>query len=98
MPRPLSQKTGDPFDDLRLPINAWKALEGAHITNLKQLRALAPLIDTIRGMDPETAQVIKDRLDRLAARRTVRVRLIFPKQRHRELDRSRDAGSRRSHL
>jgi hypothetical protein len=96
MLRPLSQKTDDPFDGLRLPINAWKALEDAHVTNLKQLRALAPLIDTIRGMDPETAQVIKDRLDRLASRKTVRVRLLFPKQRHREPRRA--AGSRRSHL
>jgi hypothetical protein len=97
MPRPPSQNTDDPFDALRLPINAWRALEGAHITNLKQLRALAPLIETIRGMDPETAQVIKDRLDRLAARRTVRVRLIFPKQRHREPDPGRSGGRRRSH-
>jgi hypothetical protein len=35
--------------------------------------------------------VINNRLERLAARRTVRVRLIFPKRPHRKLQ-----GSRRS--
>jgi hypothetical protein len=97
MPRSLYQYQDDPFDGLLLPTNAWKALENADIINLKQLRALAPLIETIRGIDLETAQVIKDRLARLAARRTVRVRLIFPKQRHREPDRRRSGGRRRSH-
>ncbi|MGF9764011.1 hypothetical protein AAII07_53780 [Microvirga sp. 0TCS3.31] len=92
MPRSLYQYQDDPFDGLLLPTNAWKALENAHIINLKQLRALAPLIETIRGIDLETAQVIKDRLARLAARRTVRVRLIFPKQRHREPDRKEIRG------
>jgi hypothetical protein len=39
--------------------------------------------------------VINDRLDRLAARRTVRVRLIFPKQPHPKAERRRDGGRRR---
>ncbi|KLK89582.1 hypothetical protein AA309_30655 [Microvirga vignae] len=94
MPRTLSQNPDDPFDGLLLPMNAWKALEDAHITNLKQLKILAPVIQTIRGIDPETAQVIKDRLDRLAARRTVRVRLIFPKKPNRTTDCRRAGGSR----
>ena len=33
-------------------------------------------------MNPESAQVIRDRLDRMAARRTFRVRLLFPKRPH----------------
>ena len=82
MPRTLSQTPDDPFDGLLLPISAWKALEAAKITSLGQLKAVAPQLRQIRGMDPEAAQVIADRLDRLAARRTVRVRLIFPKQPH----------------
>ena len=82
MPRTLSQTPDDPFDGLLLPISAWKALEAAKITSLEQLKAVAPQLRQIRGMDPEAAQVINDRLDRLAARRTVRVRLIFPKQPH----------------
>jgi hypothetical protein len=97
MPRSQPQNPDDPFDGLRLPMNAWKALEDAQITNLTQLKALAPLIEQIRGMDPETARVIRDRLERLAARRTVRVRLIFPKQSRREPERRRAAGSQRSH-
>ena len=96
MPQDRSQNPDDPFDGLRLPVSAWKALEDARITSLKQLEALAPLIDQIRSIDPETAQVIKDRLDRLTAGRTVRVRLIFPKPSHRKTGRGRAHGSRRS--
>jgi hypothetical protein len=82
MSRALSQHPDDPFGLLHLPIDAWKALEDAKITNLEQLKSVAPRLEQIQGMDPETAQIIKDRLDCLAARRTVRVRLIFPKQPH----------------
>jgi hypothetical protein len=96
MPRASSKNPDDPFDGLLLPVSAWKALEDARITSLKQLKALAPLIDQIQGIDLETAQVIKDRLDRLAARRTVRVRLIFPKPSHRKTGRGLVHGSRRS--
>jgi hypothetical protein len=96
MPRASSKNPDDPFDGLHLPVSAWKALEDARITSLTQLKALAPLIDQIRSIDPETAQVIKDRLDRFATRRTVRVRLIFPKPPHRTTGRGQSHGSRRS--
>lgn len=96
MPRASSKNPDDPFDGLHLPVSAWKALEDARITSLTQLKALAPLIDQIQGIDPETAQVIKDRLGRFAARRTARVRLIFPKPPHRTTGRGRAHGSRRS--
>jgi hypothetical protein len=96
MPQGCSKNCDDPFGGLRLPVSAWKALEDARITSLKQLKALAPLIDQIRSIDPETAQVIKDRLDRFATRRTVRVRLIFPKPPHRTMRRGQTHGSRRS--
>jgi len=95
MPRTLSQTPDDPFDGLLLPISAWKALEAAKITSLEQLKAVAPQLRQIRGMDPEAAQIINDRLDRLAARRTVRVRLIFPKQPHPKTERRRAGGRRR---
>ena len=95
MPRTLSQTPDDPFDGLLLPISAWKALEAAKISSLGQLKAMAPQLGQIRGMDPEAAQVIIDRLDRLAARRTVRVRLIFPKQPHPKTERRRAGGRRR---
>jgi hypothetical protein len=76
--RPMSPE--DPFRGLLLPVEAWKAIDDAHITSLEQLKALAPIIGQIPRMDPDAAQIIQDRLDRLAARRTVRVRLIFPKR------------------
>ena len=80
MPRGALKPDNDPFDGLRLPLSAWRALESARITSLAQLKALAPLIEQVPGIEPRTAEVIKDRLDRLASRRTVRVRFIFPKR------------------
>jgi hypothetical protein len=75
-----NKPSDDPFDGLRLPMSAWRALERAQITTLDQLKAIAPRIETVPGIDPESAQIIKDRLDRMASKRTVRVRLIFPKR------------------
>ena len=91
MPRSPSQNPHDPFDGLLLPVSAWKALEDAKIISLEQLKTIAPRLEQIRGMDAETAQIIQDRLDRLAAKRTVRVnRLIFPKKPHRKTRRRRN--------
>jgi hypothetical protein len=90
MPRSPSQNPDEPFDGLLLPMSAWKALEDAKISSLEQLKTIAPRLEQIRGMNPETAQIIKDRLDRLAARRTVRVRLIFPKHLRRKTRRKRN--------
>jgi hypothetical protein len=73
-----------------LPMSAWKALEDAKIIRLDQLKAVAHRLEQIQGMDPETAQVIKDRLARLSARRTVRVRLIFLKRSHRKTEHRRN--------
>jgi hypothetical protein len=72
----------DPFEGLYLPVSAWKALEEAHITSLEQLKTMVPVIEQIHGIGPEMAQVIRDRVDLLATRRIVRVRLIFPKGSH----------------
>jgi hypothetical protein len=96
MPRACSHDSDNPFDGLLLPMDAWKALEEAHITSLEQLKTVVPRLEQILGVDPEIAQVIKNRLERLAARRTVRVRLIFPKQPHRETGRRGVQDSRRS--
>jgi hypothetical protein len=80
MPQGVSKLPDDPFDGLRLPLSAWRALESARITSLDRLKALAPLIEQVPGIEPRTADVIKNRLDLLASRRTVRVRFIFPKR------------------
>ena len=74
----------DPFEGLCLPVSAWKALEEAQISNLEQLKTIVPVIEQIHGIGPEMAQVIRDRVELLATRRIVRVRLIFPKRSRRE--------------
>jgi len=89
MPRSPLQNPDDPFDGLLLPMSAWKVLEDAQITSLEQLKTPAPQLEPIRSIDPETAQVINERLDRLTVRRTLRVRLIFPKKPRRKPGRRR---------
>jgi hypothetical protein len=83
MPQAHPQSPGDPFPGLLLPIEAWKAVDAAHITSLEQLRGLASRIREMPSIAPDLARIIKDRLDRLTARRMVRVRLIFPRRAHR---------------
>ena len=92
----MPQPPNDPFDGLRLPVSAWKVLDAAHITSLKQLKIVAPQLAHIPGVDLESAHVISDRLERLAARRTVRVRLIFPKRFYHQAGRRRAHSSRHS--
>ena len=84
MPPASPEIADDPFEGLCLPMSAWKALEEAHITGLAQLKTMMPVIEQIHGIGPEMAQVIRDRLERLDARRIVRVRLIFPKRPRRD--------------
>ena len=84
MPPAKPEISDDPFDGLRLPVSAWKALEEAHITGLAQLKTMMLVIEQIHGIGPEMAQVIRDRLEILATRRIIRVRLIFPRRSHRE--------------
>lgn len=79
--RPISPE--DPFPGLLLPIEAWKAIDAAHITSLGQLKGLASQISEMPSIAPDLARIIKDRLDRLTGKRTVRVRLIFPRRVHR---------------
>lgn len=84
MPHAIPKIADDPFEGLCLPVSVWKALEEARITSLEQLKAMTPVIEEIQDIGPEMAQLIRDRLEHLAMRRTVRVRLIFPKRSHRE--------------
>ena len=79
--RPMSPE--DPFPGLLLPIEAWKAIDAAHITSLEQLKGLASQISEMASIAPDLARIIQDRLDRLTTKRTVRVRLIFPRGAHR---------------
>jgi hypothetical protein len=65
------------------------------VISLDQLKTVAHQLEQIQGMDPGVAQIIKDRLGRLTARRTVRVRLIFPKRLQREMERRRNRPQRK---
>ena len=96
MPQAVSKFPEDPFNGLLLPLKVWKVIDEARITSLEQLKAWAPLIDRFPGIDPGIAEVIRDRLERLAARRTVRVRLVFSKGPHCKPERGRAHGRRRS--
>lgn len=80
MHQPAPKKSADPFEGLMLTRNAWKALEDADIRSLKQMIAMAPHIEYALRTDRDTVRVIKKALDRLAARRILRVRLAFPKR------------------
>jgi hypothetical protein len=64
-------------------MEAWKGIDAAHITSLEHLKGLASRISAMPSIAPDLARIIKDRLDRLTAKRTVRVRLIFPRRVHR---------------
>jgi hypothetical protein len=80
MPQAVPVSPDDPFDGLLLPVEAWKFIDEAQIASLEELKALAPLIERLPGAGSEIADVINDRLKRLTARRTVRVRLVFSKR------------------
>ena len=96
MPQALPQSPEDPFRGLLLPMEAWRALDDARITSLEQLKALAPRISEVPSIGPDIAEIITDRLDRLIARRRVRVRLVFPKRAHPKPERRRAQGARLS--
>ena len=83
MPQVCPMPSEDPFPGLLLPVEAWKAIDEARITSLEQLKSLASLIREIPSIAPDLVQTIRDRLDRLTTKRTVRVRLIFPRGAHR---------------
>jgi 3-methyladenine DNA glycosylase/8-oxoguanine DNA glycosylase len=56
-----------PIRGLRLPLNAWNALRREDIATLDQLRAVADHLETLPGIGPKTAQIIREELARLAS-------------------------------
>jgi hypothetical protein len=55
-----------PIPGLRLPRNAWLALERAGITTLDQLTAVVDRIEHVAaGIGPKSAQSIRAEVDRL---------------------------------
>jgi hypothetical protein len=54
-----------PIQGLRLPRNAWHALQRQNITTLDQLRAMADRVHRFEGIGPKTAQIIRAELARV---------------------------------
>jgi hypothetical protein len=58
-----------PIAGLYLPFATWRVLLSAGITTLDQLRAVADRLETLPGIGPKTAQIIREELARVAASR-----------------------------
>ena len=62
----VNQSYHGPIRGLRLPQNAWQALQNAAIGTLDELKAVAVQIEQLPGVGPKTAQVIRAELNRVA--------------------------------
>jgi hypothetical protein len=56
-----------PIKGFWLPQRVWAGLVEEGITTLEQLRAIADRLETIPGIGPKSAQVIREQLVRLDA-------------------------------
>ncbi len=55
-----------PIQGLRLPLNAWNALQTGDITTLDQLRTMADRIQLLPGVESKMALTIRVELGRVA--------------------------------
>ena len=62
----VNQSYHGPIRRLRLPQNAWQALQNAAIGTFDELKAVAVQIEQLPGVGPRTAQMIRAELDRVA--------------------------------
>ena len=62
----VNQSYHGPIRGLRLPRNAWQALQNADIETLDELKAAAARIERLPGVGPKTAQLIRAELGRVA--------------------------------
>jgi hypothetical protein len=62
----VNQSYHGPIRGLRLPQNAWQALQNAAIGTLDELKAVAVQIEQLPGVGPRMAQMIRTELDRVA--------------------------------
>ena len=65
----VNQSYHGPIRGLRLPQNAWQALQAlqnAAIGTLDELKAVAVRIEQLPGVGPRMAQMIRTELDRVA--------------------------------
>jgi endonuclease III len=69
MPQGKWERFEGPIRGLRLPLNAWDALRGESITTIGQLSAVADRLETLPGIGPKTAHLIREELARVTAAR-----------------------------
>jgi endonuclease III len=62
----VNQSYHGPIRGLRLPQNAWQALQNAEIGTLDELKAVAVQIEQLPGVGPRMAQMIRTELDHVA--------------------------------
>ncbi|KFG68723.1 hypothetical protein JH26_14750 [Microvirga sp. BSC39] len=53
-----------PIRGLRLPLTAWRRLQEDGVSTIDQLRAIVNKLETVPGIGPKTAQVIRAELAR----------------------------------
>ena len=66
MHKGLFEDCEGPIRGLRLPLNAWNALDRENITTLAQLIAIADRVERLPGIGVKTALAIRIELDRIA--------------------------------
>jgi hypothetical protein len=69
MPHGKWERFEGPIRGLRLPLNAWDALQQEGITTLGELRAAADRLEMLPGVGPKTAHLIREELARATAAR-----------------------------
>jgi DNA-directed RNA polymerase alpha subunit len=70
MPHGKWERFSGPIRGLRLPLNAWDALRREGITTIGQLRAVADRLETLPGIGPKTAHLIREELARAMSSHT----------------------------
>jgi len=66
MHKGLFEDCEGPIRGLRLPLNAWNALDRENITTLAQLVAIADRVERLPGIGVKTALAIRIELGRIA--------------------------------
>jgi hypothetical protein len=69
MPDGKWERFEGPIRGLRLPLNAWDALRREGITTIGQLGDMADRLETLPGIGPKTAHLIREELARVMASR-----------------------------
>jgi DNA-directed RNA polymerase alpha subunit len=67
MPNQFEERLEGPIKGLRLPYRAWESLKDDGIKTIEQLRAVADQLESLPGIGPKTAKLLRKELARVAA-------------------------------